>query len=227
MRVAGSLGGALLRENLWLHGWPLSLALLPRARLGRGGASIWALLAAELVYRVVLPKTVVATTGPVYLLEAVPLLCLVGAAGLARLPRRRALTGVAAATVVALALFVPVQLRTLSRAAGARLAISELLEERGVTHAVVFAAVLVPPPSGETWAYFAPNPSLALDDDIVFLRLLRAPDGLQRMLGAWRARFPDRRAYLLHQTSAGPVLHELPIAPDTPAPIDVLWAEPR
>lgn len=225
--VAASVSGALLRENLWLHGWPLSLALLPLARFVRGGALIWGLLAAELAYRVGLPKTVVATTGPVYTLEAVPLLCLASAAGLARLGRGWAPASVLAATLVALALFVPVQLRTAHRAAAARAAVPELLQEHGVSRALVFAAVFVAPASGASWAYFPPNPSPTLDDDVVFLRMQRGRDGYERMLRAWRERFPERRAYLLHLTSSGPVLHELPIAPGTHAPADVEWAEPR
>jgi hypothetical protein len=128
---------------------------------------------------------------------------------------------------VALFTFVPVQLRTVSRAAEARAAVPELLQAQRVTHALVFAAVFVPPASGASWAYFPPSPSPGLDGDIVYLRMLRGPDGIERMLRTWRERFPDRRAYLLHQTSAGPLLHELPIAPGTPAPTDVSWAEPR
>ena len=149
------------------------------------------------------------------------------AAGLSRVQYAWLRPAVVAATLVALLLFVPVQLRTVARAAGARAAIPELLEAHGVSHALVFAAVLVPPQSGESWAYFPPNPTPALDDDVLFLRMQRGPQGIECMLRTWRERFPDRRAYLLHQTSAGPVLHQLPIAPGTPAPIDVLWAEPR
>ena len=227
MLVAASVSGALLRENLWLHGWPLSLALLPFARFARYRSLIWGLLAAELLYRVGVPKTVVATTGPIYTLEAVPLLCLATSAGLARLERSWARAAVLAATLIALALFVPVQLRTVSRAAAAREAVPELLQERGVAHALVFAAVFVAPASGTSWAYFPPNPSPALDDDVVFLRMQRGRDGYARMLRAWHERFADRRAYLLHLTGAGYVLDELPIAPGTPAPIDVQWAEPR
>jgi len=174
-----------------------------------------------------LPKTVVATTGPVYTLEAVPLLCLATSAGLARLDRSWAPAAVLAATLVALALFVPVQLRTVNRAAAARAEVPELLQARGVSRALVFSAVFVAPASGVSWAYFAPNPSPALDDDVVFLRTQRGREGYARMLRAWHERFLDRRAYLLRLTSAGFVLDELPIAPGTPAPVDVQWAEPR
>jgi hypothetical protein len=134
---------------------------------------------------------------------------------------------VLAASFVALVAFVPVQLRTVSRAAAARAALPELLAERGVRHAVVFASVIVAPPSGASWAYFPPNPSPSLDDDVVFLRTQRGPDGYPRMLRAWRERFADRRAFLLHLTESGLLLHELPIAAGTPAPAGVLWAEPR
>jgi hypothetical protein len=238
--VAASLGGALLRENLWLYGWPLSLAFVPLARFGRGSALLWGMIAAAVAYRVLVPKTVVATTGPTYTLEIVPLLCLATVAGFTRCIRwlehaqvdparaRSVLAAtVAAATLVALALFVPVQLRSVHRAALARTIPEALLQDAGVSHALVFASLFVMPGSGVSWAHMPPNPTPGLDEDLIFLRMLPGDDGYERMLSLWQTRFSDRRAVLLIMTPSGLVLRELPVQPEHPLPDEIVWARPR
>jgi hypothetical protein len=237
--IASSVGAALLRENFWLYGWPLSLAFVPFARFARGGWLGWGMIAAALAYRVLVPKTVVATTGPVYTLEVVPLLCIATVSGMARVvalltraqfERERAQRAIAAAvlaaTMVALVLFVPVQLRSIQRAALARSLTDELLREARVERALVFADLLVPPDSGLSWAFAPPNPAPALDENLIFVRALPGDDGYQRMLQLWRTRFADRRAVWLILTPQGLVLRELPVQPDAMPP-EIVWRRKR
>jgi hypothetical protein len=238
--ITRSTLGALVRQSFWLHGWPLSFAFIPFARLGRGSFALWSLIAAEYVYRVTIPKTAMATTGPIYVLEVVPLLCIATVAGAASVAaylgrrggdleagRRAVAAVVLASMLVALTLFIPVALRAIDRAASARAEVYEQLAAKGATRAVVFASVFVGPMTGRSWAYFPPNPSPDLDDDLVFLRMLDGPAGYDRMLRLWQTRFADRRALLLLATLEGPVLQELPIAPGTRLPSRVIWSDPR
>ena len=74
--IASSLFGALLRENFWLYGVPFSLLPVLLARPRRECWLLWGCLAAELASRVISPKTVVSTTGPIYMAEAIPFLTL-------------------------------------------------------------------------------------------------------------------------------------------------------
>jgi hypothetical protein len=203
--IANSLGGALLRQSLWLFGWPMSLAFLPFARSKRHALMFWGLLAADYLYRVLFPKTVVSVTGPIYVFEAVPLLCLGTAEGARRVARllsklevehaRAWVCGVAAAGVfVATTLFAPPNLRTLLVSGLARSLALARIEKQTGPRVVVFADELVDSRLGVTWAYFPPNPSPGLDDDMLFLRLPRGPDGLTRAWNLWRERYADRPA---------------------------------
>jgi hypothetical protein len=233
--IASSVASTLLRENFWLYGWPLSLAFVPFARFARGGWLGWGMLAAALAYRILVPKTVVATTGPIYTLEIVPLLCIATVLGMARVvslveraqvERERAQRVIAAvvlaATMVALVLFVPVQLRSIQRAALARTLTYDLLREAQAQRALVFADLLVPPDSGLTWAFTSPNAAPGLDADLLFLRALPERDGYERMLQLWRTRFADRRGLWLIMTRDGLVLRELPVKADA-MPSEIVW----
>jgi hypothetical protein len=217
--LTNSLFGALLRENFWLFGVPCSLApvLLCRPRHKTG---LWfGLIAAELAYRLVSPKTVVSTTGPIYMTEIVPLLTLAAADGLVRLGqflsaiadrwRVNAATLVAAGVVAALSMFWPVHLQTARRGAELRSLVFRALIESHADRALVFADALVYPASGVSWAYFPDNPSPRLDDDILFVRIPKL-DPLHDMQLFWQRRFADRRAFVFTWAEGGtPVFREL------------------
>jgi hypothetical protein len=212
--LTNSLGGALVRENAWLLGWPCSLLLLAFARIERFPRLFWALVCTGVAYRMLAPKTVVATTGPIYVTELVPWLCLASAAGVARAvsllerlsvsaPRARVAAFIAASFVVALCAFVPVQFRDIYRGAAARAEVYQQLRDEGISRAVVFGKYFVAPESGLSWAYAPPNPWPDLRDDILFLRIPDRPDGLESAWALWRTRFADRSALLLSASGAG------------------------
>jgi hypothetical protein len=238
--IASSVASALLRQNFWLYGWPLSLLFVPFARFARGAWLCWGMICAEIAYRVLVPKTVVATTGSVYTLEIVPLLCIATVAGMVRVvslleraqvererTRRLIAALVLSATMVALVLFVPVQLRSIQRAVLARVLAYELLRTAHVERALVFSDLLVLPNSGISWAFGAPNAAPALDADLLFVRALPGHDGYERMLRLWQTRFADRRAVWLILTPGGLVLRELPVDPDD-VPLEIIWlGKPR
>jgi hypothetical protein len=215
-----SVAAALVRECFWLFGWPLSLVpCLFAGRVPRPWLS-WGVLGAELAYRLAAPKAGVGGAGPLYLFEAVPLLCLLAALGVVRLargeaaPRAGALRGsltpaLLALTAVALAMFVPPKLRDLRRMGAAQLEVERQLRARGVGRAVVFHEGVVPPWTGMSWAYFPRNNAPGLDDDVLYLRLQRA-GGLGRNLELARRRFPGRTAwYFGWDRTSGPFLADL------------------
>lgn len=217
--IANSVFGALLRENFWLLGVPGSLVIVLFARPVGHAWMYWSLLAAELAYRVIAPKTVVNTTGPIYLTEAVPLLLLGCADGLSKLRARVSVDGAAlrlrgrslalAALLIGGAMFVPVQWRTIRRGVETRSYVRRALEQSGAQRALVFADVVVHPSSDHTWAYFPDNPSPDLSDDIVFVRVPKVA-ALSRARELWQRRFADRRAFALTWTRSGePVFEEL------------------
>lgn len=213
--VAHSVIGALLRENFWLLGVPGCLLPVLLARPQTERWLFWGPLAAELVYRVLFPKTVVGTTGPIYLTEVVPLLVLAAVDGVQRarralpaLPLRAAPLGLAL-LLTAACMFAPVQWRTLRRAAQARGQVFRLLEEQQAERALVFCDALVFPRSGQSWAYFPDNPSPDLGDRVLFVRIPRA-NLLLNMLDFWQRRFPDRRAFVYTWSRQGePQFREL------------------
>jgi len=202
-----SLVGALVRENFWLLGWPLSLLPVALARPRRSRLMLWAPVLSAIAYRVVVPKTGVATTGPTYFLEAVPVLAILAADGLARahlLTRRlagrrgahRLALTIVASVVTAMVFFLPVHARSIRYGSSHRGRVFRMLANRGVDRALVFANYLVRPRSGLSYAYYPPNPSPDLDDDLLFLRLPPGPDGRARAIELWQLRFSDRPAFL-------------------------------
>ena len=213
-----SVVSGLLRLNVWLFGWALSLAFLPWARRRGPWALVWAMVAAGLAYRVVAPKVGVGITGPQYLFEEVPLLCLLTADGVRRLAARAhawgswsldatRLAGVLmAATVVSASMFVPYRVGDLARAGRAQGTIWRLVREKGLTRALVFHESVVPPTSGLSWAYFPRCNSPRLDDDVLFVRV-QAPGGdLRANAEFWKRRFPERSAWLFRWDREGPSL---------------------
>ncbi len=218
--MANSIGGAFIRQNFWLLGWPLSFAFVPFARLRRGSLLFWGAIVAVYAYRLLVPKTVVATTGPVYVFELVPLLVLATVSGAATIaqrlrqlsvPRASALvlSCALAASGVGLCSFVPVQLQAIATGASARARIYQLLEQARASRALVFANELVISQRGVTWSYFPPSPSPTLEDELVFVRLPREPGGLLTAHTFWQRHYPERRAFLFLDTLDGVRFEEL------------------
>lgn len=206
--ITMSVTGGLLRLNAWAFGWPVCLLVWWWARRGRGPALLLGMIGAEVAYRVVAPKTVVAATGPVYFYESVPLVCLLAAGGAAELVRRRrnvsgvwVSAGTVAAVVLAgltvsLTMFVPYRVADLQRMGWAQRRPFTLARAQGVHHALVFHSGIAPPTAGLSWAYFPPCNGPGLDDDLLFLRLALAPDGSAApSIDLWKRRFPDRSAW--------------------------------
>ncbi len=219
-KVWFSLAGAFLRQNFWLFGWPVSFIFVFLARGRVSLALFWSLIAAEYAYRFIVPKTVVSTTGPVYVAEIVPLLALATASGAIRAKRWLQEVGVErsnarvsalliASTLVAALMFLPVQVRWIDTSSRAWLTPYRLLEKRGERRALVFTRLMVPPETGLSWAYHPPNPSPTLEDDIIFVRSVRGADGLRPMVEFWRKRFPDRTAWIYGFSEGEPALIQI------------------
>lgn len=206
-----SLGGALLRQNAWLFGWPTSFLLLPFAGRDRRTGLLWAFVIAGYAYRLIAPKTVVGTTGPIYVAELTPLLAILSAGGVLRLARharsiaggsaRDLATGLLALFVVTLGCFVPVQCREIRRSTGAWLTAIRMVEDsREGQKALVFSEEIVDVERDQSWALMPPNPSPDLSDDIIFVRryvTLRAlgREETRRRLRSWE-RVKERDARL-------------------------------
>jgi hypothetical protein len=214
--IANSLFGALLRENFWLYGVPFSLLPVLLARPRRECWIFWGCLAAELASRVISPKTVVSTTGPIYMAEAIPFLTLAAADGLARLGasagrrwRSGPLTLMAAGLAISLAMFVPVAIEPAQRGGELRSLVYRALAASHAERALVFADALIYPQSGRSWAYYPDNPSPTLDDDILFVRIPQQ-DPAREVHEFWQRRFKDRRAFLFMWSPKGePLFREL------------------
>jgi hypothetical protein len=210
--IVFSLLAALLRLLAWLTGWPFAVALGAAAPPVPGRGLLVAFVLAELAYRVVSPKAGVGLTGPVYMLEAVPFLCVLAAAGLLGLAGRIAGDASRGAAVLVLAglgvhasMFLPAQLPTLARSAAAHRVLPRLLAEKGVGRAVVFHNGAVPLLGGLSWAYYPPFNGPRLDDDLLYLRLAD-PSWLPAAHELWRQRYADRPAYWFTWDARGPRL---------------------
>lgn len=237
--ISNSFGGALLRQNFWLLGWTLSFVFVPFARPRRNALLFWGVIAADYAYRLLVPKTVVGTTGPIYVFEAVPFLVLASVDGALALGRRFADFGVARArawilalgvanSAIALALFVPVTMQAAAVGCAARMRVSELVEGAGADKALIFANQLVLPDRLLTWAYYPPNPSPALDDRFVFVRHPRKAGGPRTAYEFWMREFPDRRAFLYDDTKQGQLFYELTAGAPPPASLALeQLAQPR
>lgn len=212
--VVNSIVGGLLRENFWLLGWTFALPLLVLCRPRRQWL-YWGMLGAELLYRVIAPKTVVASTGPIYLTEVVPLLILGVADGLVRLgqltPQLRVRPSELAlsAILVGWCMFEPLPLLAVATGASTRHVVHDELLKAGAERALIFSDSALYPASAVSWAVFPDNPSPKLDDDFLFVRVPRSSDPRKQMLEFWRRRFPDRRAFVYAWTREGPHFEEL------------------
>ena len=215
--TAMSIVSSLLRLDVWLFGWPLSLLPLCAAARNRERLLIWMLIAAAFAYRVVAPKAGVGGTGPIYLFEVVPLLCLLSADGLVRLAgrvrdgRNWVPAGAAAGLVVALTFFLPVKAADLSRMRFAQSAAPGLVASKGLHRALVFHQGIVPFWSGLSWAYYPRCNAPALDDDVLYLNLDGDPYGVAGAVEFWSRRYPDREAWVFEwQPGQAPAL--IPLA---------------
>ena len=225
--VSLSVVGSLLRLNVWLLGWPVSLLFCffpsrdPRVK------TLWGMVAAEAAYRLVSPKVGIGGVGPVYLFEVVPLLLLLSAAGLVwvarggigapwRLLRPAGLASVVLAGVVTCGvMFLPSRLADLRRMAAAQLLLPRMLAERGITNALVFHDGIVPPWTGLSWAYYPPCNSPGLDDAVLHLRMWKQPAAAHEL---WQRRFPQRSAWWFGYRDGKPALVDFETYVRSPAP---------
>ncbi len=223
--VGASVGGALIRQNFWLFGWPMSLLFVFFARSRSRLAGFWGMIAAVYAYRFIMPKTVIATLGPVYVTEIVPLLALASASGMAHareivcrfnptLGSRLVPAVVISSFVIAAITFFPVQIREINRSAIAWQAADQLIEKATEGKVLVFANYMVFPPHGNSWAGFPPNPSPDMDDDVIFVRRQYGRDGAKRNFEFLKRRFPDRSAWLFQVGNEGAMFKKIEKAED-------------
>jgi hypothetical protein len=214
---AMSVIGSLIRWDIWLFGWPLSFLFCWAARFSGPGGLMWGLVGAEMAYRLVSPKVGVGGAGPVYLYEAVPVLCVLSADGALRLARglrgwrlspRTTAAVVLAGTIVSVSAFLPSRLMDLRRMGAAQNLVHALLRERGIHNALVFHQGVAPWWTRLSWAYYPPCNSPGLDDDVLFLML---PPDLPpaAALDFQRRRYPSRSAWFFGYADAGPFLRPL------------------
>ena len=205
-----SLAGAILRENFWLFGWPLSLAFIPFARINSRMVLVWGLIGAGLAYRIVAPKTVVATLGPVYLTEIIPLLALVTVSGVvaARNHANKLHPGgrsvlvpglLVASTLVAGLCFLPFELMNIHRSAESRQRIFRLVDEKTNDKVLVFVNEVVEVRKYETWAYYPPNPAPDMNERAIYVRIRPNPT---EDFEFWKRRFPERTAWVFRPERA-------------------------
>jgi hypothetical protein len=224
-RIALSIAAAVLRENLWLFGWPISLLFVGFVARNRYFPLLACLAVAELAYRVIAPKTVVSTTGPVYVTEIVPLLALASASGIAELKKKlekygferggAAIVSVVAASMVAAALcFWPVHLTNIQSSQKTWRYPYRALAKQHIDKALVFADYMVNPALGISWAYFPPNPSPSMDDDILFVRIPKGANAAAEMDAFHQQRFADRPAFVFRYVGMKPQL--VPLAAFAP-----------
>jgi len=227
--TALSLVGAILRLNVWLLGWPVSLAFClfpvrdPRVR------ALWGMVGAEAAYRIVSPKVGIGGVGPIYVFEVVPLLLLLSAAGLVWLAggglgapwrwlRPAGLAAIVLAGVVTCGtMFLPSRLADLRRMGSAQLVLPRMLAERGIASALVFHDGIVPPWTGLSWAYYPPCNSPALDDAVLHLRMWKQPAAAYEL---WRRRFPQRSAWWFGYRDGKPALVDFESYARNPPPAD-------
>jgi hypothetical protein len=219
--VAASFWGALLRQNLWLFGWPLSFVFLPFACRSRNTGLLWSMIVAEYAYRILVPKTVVASTGPIYVAEIVPVLALLSAVGMSEAAhwlgrhaftrgRERVAALALASVAVASAAFLPVHLRDLSRSADHRQTVHRLLDQAEAGESLIFANRAVDMHRARSWAYFPENPSPDLSDERIFVRLPNGDGAQDLAYEFWQRRFPDRQAWIFQWAGGQARLERFP-----------------
>jgi len=216
-----SLASAAVRLNFWLLGFPLSLIFCIFARCRPVTVLLWSMVGAEFGYRLLAPKAGVGTTGPIYLFEVAPLLCLLSADGVARLvAAREASAGpiLRTQTVAALlvsgavmnaTLFTPFKVADAERSGRAQQMVFREIEKRGIKNALIFHVGTVPYFTGLSWAYYPPPNAPSMDGNVLFA-MYQAEGPAERNVEFWKRRFPDRQAYLFGWSgSRGPFLMPL------------------
>ena len=211
--IATSLLGGTLRLNFWLLGWPVSFLGLFFIRRRRGLRLLAGLTVAVFLYRIVVPKTVVSTLGPVYLTEAIPPLLLMISLGICDAPSRisaivaharRAVAAVVIASFVAGAsCFLPIPVRDVGASAALRIRILDRIRGVAGENSLVFARYLVDPRLNSTWAPHPRNNSPTLDDSVLFVRPKPGTKGAEENIAFWRRRFPKRRAFYFGFSKSG------------------------
>jgi hypothetical protein len=196
---------SLAQLNFWLLGWPISLAFVV---FFQRTPQAWALASMPLIafawYGLVAVPTVNAV-GPVYYAETIVPLVILTASGLERLIvlarerlgeirlTRALIAAPLAGALVSLLAFVPFEVASLRLMADVTQAPYDLVESRGLNHALVFVrslpALSVVPGS---WAYYHRNNSPDLRDQVLFVRDLGAEKNKELM-----RYLPDRTPYLM------------------------------
>ncbi len=218
----------LIKVDLWLFGWPVSLIFVLYWAASPGKRSwdlAWAaaiVLSFAAYFFYFWPG--VSDTGPVLYFELLLPFALLSARGMLAAVRRHSLGGVMrfvlASTLVAWATFHQVQARTLRRVAWEADEPYRLMEERGVHHAVVFMDYYIKPFCSKSWVAGRRNPTPVLRDDRLYVLDLN----LCREKMAYY--FPNRDFYRFRydeetdEAVLEPVFMEVPAAPkdcvDTP-----------
>jgi len=199
---------AWLRLDGWALGWPISLAGLALwlAGSGRDRATTWlvALIALHAFGYFFYAFGAVHDFGSYYHLVPLPALVVVTARALVASSRRDWLLRIAgAASVVGLATFWPIELAHLDAIASRTEApLVAARESAGDGPILVFHTSMHPhPPMLSSWVFFAPLPSPALDEPVLWLRT-RDPAVMRRAL----AQYPDRRPFVLRWIDGEPTL---------------------
>jgi hypothetical protein len=227
--VASSVGSALIRQIFWLLGWPLSLCFVLFSKPKKAALLFYGFIVAVYAYRVVVPKTVVATLGPVYVTEVVPILILAVASGVVRLSslaeeigvdwgRRLIHTAVVSSFIVAWLCFIPVPIRDVGASAALRVSIIDNIRQQVKGDALVFAAHLIDPRLGVTWAAAPPNNSPSLDDSILWVLPKSGTEGAKENISFWKRHYPKRTAWLLWFKKGSPYLKRITAASDFTSP---------
>ena len=197
--LAMSVASSLIRLDVWLLGWPLSLAPLLFARAVPRVALLWGMVGMAFAYRLITPKAGVGVTGPQYMMEVVPVLCLLAAHGLVRLARhpsvgRWVLPAAAMGLVVNVSLFLPYKLADLQRCRLGQRLLPQMLARQAPGPKVVFHRGIVPYATGLSWAYGPPCNPPDLRADVLYMRYDAALPA--RNLEFWKRRYPERSAWV-------------------------------
>lgn len=204
-----SVGASLLRQSFWLLGAPfLCGVFLLFVKVNRNVIILFGLITAEYAYRVVAPKTCVASTGPIYVTEIVPVILILLANGAVRFRKkliackhtpvfsRLTLSLFISTVVISMVCFLPVKTGALRKGALSWTEIDRWLKQNSVHNAVVFTKRKVLPQTMVNWAYYPANNSPDLDDDVLWLQI--PPKITREQLIRFRKRkFPGRSAYLV------------------------------
>lgn len=211
--MTSSVIAGLLRQNFWLLGWPISLALLPFAWPCRWRQSpeslLWLIIAAAYAYRIISPKTVVATFGPVYLTEIVPVMLLLSVCALRNLCAHIELpqpfrfitipSFLMASTLASLLFFLPFQISNIHRNAVIwNTPINQVQQLMPPDKkALIFSRSMYDLDQHVSWAYLPPHPTPDHSERLLFVRLPKQDDWLAQCLLFQQRNHPERIPFAL------------------------------